>query len=239
MRSNEAKNKGNGTGDDGFRVCDPPHGGNLSQRLGMDRAVIDRDTAGFTGNILGRRSPFTDITFSECDDVIAFLYIMADGDMDVMTDLMACSMAVLCRDLSDDEEVRESATRMMIAKFGLAYGSYCRTMGDRHHDLVETIEGIPDMIVDGIIDQVFDDGYPDYGHPDDELQGDDAPDCRGFRLNADGFQDGGIGDPRRGCDCDRCRQDRRVPYDDDGWDDLADVHQECESCGRGRGCRRV
>lgn len=221
MRSNEAKNKGNGTGDEGFRVCDPPHGGNLPQRLGMDQAVIDRDTAGFTGGILGRRSPFTDITFSECDDVIAFLYIMADGDMDVMTDLMACSMAVLCRDLSDDEEVRESATRMMIAKFGLAYGSYCRTMGDRHHDLVETIESIPDIIIDGIIDQVFDDEYPDDGHQDDELR------------------DGGISDPRMGCDCERCLQDRRVPYDDDGWDDLADVHQECESCGRGRGCRRV
>lgn len=234
MRSNEVKNKGNGTGDDGFRVCDPPHGGNLSQRLGMGQSVVDRDTVGFSGDILGRRSPFTDITFSECDDVIAFLYIMADGDMDVMTDLMACSMAVLCRDLSDDEEVRESATRMMIAKFGLAYGSYCRTMGDRHHDLVETIESIPDIIIDGIIDQVFDDGYPDDGCLGDEYL-DDGDTCR----DVDDRYDHGISDSLSGCDCKRCRQDRRIPYDDDGRDDIAEIHQECESCGRSRGCLRV
>ena len=211
-RNNEAKNRNNGK-TDGFRIRDEKIRGNIGQRLGMDSAVIDRESTGFTDDILGRRSPFTDITLSECDDVITLTYLMSVGDLEVMTDPMAYSMAVFCRDLSDDDDVRDTAMRLMIAKLSLAWNSYGRTMGCRHHDLGETISSIPEIVLDGSFD--WDDG-----------------DCDDLGETCEDMF------PYPECGCERCHQESRIPYDDEAWDDLLDIHAEYESHGCGRGCRR-
>lgn len=152
-------NSGN---NNGFKVKDTNTQSTIGERLGGGVPIIDRSVEDFSKDILGRHSPFADITFEECDDLIAAAFLMSGFDTKVTADLLVCSMAVFCRDISSDPEIREHAAKDLLAAFFVAFGEYDRRMGATHHDFRDCLESIPSVILDDLLGDDSDcDGCPD------------------------------------------------------------------------------
>lgn len=110
---------------------------------------IQRDMSGYVpAGISDDRFDERAITYQECDDIIATVYLMADRDVARMLDLFACSMATLIRDSNPDPRFRQRLMECMIAKVRNAYRMYDNAMGRDFHDFMDSVEDFPEMTLD-------------------------------------------------------------------------------------------
>lgn len=209
-------NSGN---NNGFRAKDTNTQGTIGERLGGGFPIVDRSQEDFSSDICGRRSPFTDITFEECDSVVGTVLLLSDLDPKVAADLLVCSLAIYCRDCFTGPEDRGDAFRGARAALSIAFEEYDRRMGGNIHDFMECLESVPWIVIDDEPDSDFYDeddwkddveyrpGYGDeYIDSDDDIQyldeddvcdedGGEADECRNC-LHANGCPYRG---PRGGC----------------------------------------
>lgn len=122
--------------------------------------VADRDRVIGLGDPFLMGKDFGDVTYRDCDDTAAAVFLMADCDPGKMLELLSCTMAVFARDAFPEDEKRERLLEFLFNNTLLAYDAYCRAMGQAHHDFASSLADLPDFLAE-VTDELLMDGSPD------------------------------------------------------------------------------